>query len=79
MVEAGENQELSKEKINAGYCLACSTRALGDVIVEVPETALNDVRIFVSGLGAPESGAKPGERLGMAFDIGTTTIAGSSR
>jgi uncharacterized 2Fe-2S/4Fe-4S cluster protein (DUF4445 family) len=74
-----EKETFSMAEIAQGYRLACQTKVLGNVEVEIPAESLADQRLngimkTVSANG--DQGSKQGA-LGLAIDLGTTKIAGS--
>lgn len=69
-----EEELLTKEEKRAGIRYACMAEAVGDVCVEL-KTERRDDRILLQG-DMPEFTRKPwGTGLGVAVDIGTTTVA----
>ena len=70
---AEEKALLSAEELAAGVRLACSTYALGDCEVELPDE--RHERIVTDGQLPPFSLDPTFERYGVAVDLGTTTLA----
>lgn len=72
-MEDVERAALTPEEIAAGMRLACLTTMLGDCEVTIPDRAQE--KIVTSGQ-LPDFTPDPlGSRLGVAVDIGTTTLA----
>ena len=70
---AEEKALLSAEELAAGMRLACSTYALGDCEVELPDE--RHERIVTDGQLPLFSLDPTFERFGVAVDLGTTTLA----
>ncbi len=69
-----EKSLLSEEEIKDGFRLACSTKVLDECSVSLSDTRSKDV-ILMDGV-VPEFVKKPDfTEYGLAFDIGTTTLA----
>ncbi len=65
-----EKEHLSREEINQHLRLACQARILGDVEVTVQAGAVHTDKIF----GAKVDARKLRGDLGLAIDLGTTTV-----
>lgn len=78
--EAGSEACLSRAELDAGWRLACATPVTGPLEVEIPDAALGSCLHAILTAGAsvsiPHDPRTPGE-LGVAFDLGTTTVAGT--
>lgn len=66
--DAFEQERLGEYELGRGVRLACRARALGDCDIIIGETYTE--RVSHKGVGA-------GSRIGIAVDIGTTTVAAS--
>ena len=77
---AGSEARLSRAELDAGWRLACSTPVTGPLEVEIPDAALGTRMhaILTSGasVSMPHDPRPPGA-FGVAFDLGTTTVAGT--
>lgn len=79
-----EVRSLGENRLKAGERLACRTKPLGNVILEIPEESRLRAEVVQKGLpvlfsrleslDGPLSTA-PGQGYGIALDVGTTTIA----
>ena len=71
---------LSCAELDAGWRLACATPVTGPLEVEIPDAALDACMhaILTSGasVSMPHDPRPPGA-FGVAFDLGTTTVAGT--
>ncbi|HEX2952906.1 MAG TPA: ASKHA domain-containing protein [Bacillota bacterium] len=65
-----ELQSFSQEALKAGWRLACQTRILGDL-----EIVLTEIQ-RINATEEPSSVQEPQHLLGMALDLGTTTLEG---
>lgn len=72
---AREKELLTPEEQSAGIRYACMTELLGNAKVELPRTRTASDRIVTDGALPPFPLEPWGQDLGMAVDIGTTTVA----
>ena len=74
-----ETSLLTQEEIDAGCRLACQTEIEGEYVVH--KTHKEDDMVIQTGFGAVDSGVSsslspaPSDHIGVAVDIGTTTLA----
>ncbi len=71
-----ELRELSADEIRAGLRMACQATALENVRVDIPPESLTaGQRVQLEGGAEPATEPSRLSRLGLAVDIGTTTLA----
>ena len=78
--EAGSAACLSRAELDAGWRLACATPVTGPLEVEIPDAALGACMHAILTSGAAVSmphDPRPSGEFGVAFDLGTTTVAGT--
>lgn len=74
---------LGEKEMVEGWTLACQTKISGNITVQIPAESMmeNCQKILVSDAGHQSLSIQPvsddPDALGMAFDIGTTTIVGT--
>lgn len=74
---------LSEDEMGGGWTLACQTKVQSDIIIDVPAESMMEHchKILESDSGQNTFTIKPlndsPDALGIAFDIGTTTVVGS--
>ncbi len=75
----GSATRLSRSELDAGWRLACSTPVTGPLEVEIPESpnaCLYAILTTGTSLDTPHD-PRPSGDFGVAFDLGTTTVAGT--
>lgn len=77
-----EKDVVGQAQFEQGYRLACHCKADGSLTIEVPDSSLfqSGLQILSHNAGEHvevEAGGIPGQRFGIAFDIGTTTLVGT--
>jgi uncharacterized 2Fe-2S/4Fe-4S cluster protein (DUF4445 family) len=77
-----EEDVVGQAKFEQGYRLACHCKADGPLTIEVPDSSLFQSGIQILSHNTAEhveleAGGIPGQRFGIAFDIGTTTLVGT--
>ena len=79
---AHEKDVIGQAQFDQGYRLACHSKVDGPLAVEVPDSSLFQAGLQIlahdaGGHVEVEPGGTPGQRFGIAFDIGTTTLVGT--
>ena len=78
-IDSKSEKYLTDEERESGYRLACQSRILGDIVITLPsESRIQEPHILTSNLysGQNESDTQELNNLGLAIDVGTTTIVG---
>ncbi len=78
--EDGSAEFLSPAERDAGWRLACATPVTGPLEVEIPDASLRTRMHAILTSGAPvcmPHDPRPPGAFGVAFDLGTTTVAGT--
>lgn len=78
--EDGSAECLSPAERDAGWRLACATPVTGPLEVEIPDASLRTRMHAILTSGAPvcmPHDPRPPGAFGVAFDLGTTTVAGT--
>jgi uncharacterized 2Fe-2S/4Fe-4S cluster protein (DUF4445 family) len=76
----GSSHRLSQEELECGWRLACGTKVTESLVVEIPESSRIErlTAILVDGEPiAVRRDPHAAGKLGVAFDLGTTTVAGA--
>lgn len=73
-----EKEVFSADEIKNGLRLACQSKIGFDTVVTVfANSRFFEQKILTEDIGGVETGDRPGEGIGIAFDVGTTTVVGS--
>lgn len=74
-----ESEHLDASRIEQGYRLACHCKVNANLDIEVPETSLYEAgrKASMQDEGVSVGAPVEAQGLGIAFDIGTTTIVGT--